>query len=209
MDGDAIDSCCLWLLRVGIDHSGKLDPTRLWDFGVRGAILADLWLSDRIVDVGDSLQLDTDPTGIPHLDTAIGQLIDSGMTPYEWMGRGWLRATDVADDLVRDGEWTVRRSLSASRWRIYHSQAVRQHVPMRQRLAHVYEQHIPPPSPAEATVALLGHALNVVRPDKWGKPKFDGLWVNACGRAAPVVEATVDAILGLIATSGRNANPTW
>src|SRR5262249_14191318 len=113
MDGDtrevpaAVDSCCPWLLRVGIDHSGKLDPTRLWDYGVRGAILADLWLSGRVVDVGESLQIDTDPTGIPYLDTAILQLVDSGQTPYEWMGRGWLRATDVADEFVRDGEWTV------------------------------------------------------------------------------------------------------
>jgi len=204
-----MDAAAPWLLRVGIDHSGKLDTTQLWDIGIRGAILADLWLSGRIADAGETLEIDTDPTGIPYLDTAIYQLAESDSTPLEWLSQDWLRATDVADELVRAGEWTVRRSLTASRWRMYHSEAVQRYVPLRRRVAHVYDGDIPPASATEATVALLGHALNVVRPDKWGRPTFESLWINACGSAGSIVEATISTILALSRSAGANADPAY
>jgi hypothetical protein len=208
-EDSSIDAVVPWLLRVGIDHSGKLDTTQLWDVGIRGGILADLWLSRRITDAGETLEIDTEPTGIPYLDTAVHQLAESGNTLLEWLGRDWLRATDVADEFVRAGEWTVRRSFTASRWRIYRSQAVQQYVPLRRRVAHVYDGDIPPASATEATVALLGHALNVVRPDKWGRPAFEALRFDACGRAASIVEATISSILALSRSAGANSDPAY
>ena len=203
-----VDAVTPWLLRVGIDHTGKIELTRAWDLAVRGPILADLWLSGRISDSGETLEIDTSPTDAAYLDTAIYQLATSADSPFEWLGRGALRASDVADQLVGDGEWTRHRSLTASQWRIYRSQAVQQHVALRRRLAHISDGDEAASSEAEASLALLGHALNVVRPDRYGRPEFTR-WTEGCGVAAPVVDATVLEIVALSGSVHANSNPAW
>jgi hypothetical protein len=208
-----VDAVAPWLLRVGIDHSGKLDTTQLWDIGLRGAVLADLWLTGRISDAGESLEIDTEETGVRYLDLAIGELVDGGSSELQWIERGRLRSADVAAELVAAGEWTRRWSFTSSRWHVYRTQAVQQHVPLRRRLAHTYDGDTSPVSAAEAAIALLGHALNVVRPRRIGKarirpttPPLDRL---ACGAAASVVGATIDAITSLSARASVNTNPAW
>lgn len=205
----AVDVVTPWLLRVGIDHTGTLEPTQLWDIGIRGAVLADLWLAERISDGGQSLEVDTTPTGVWYLDTATSELASGGATELDWICRGRLRATDVADQLVAAGEWSRRWSLAAAHWRKYRSQAVQQYVSQRRRLAHVYDGDIRPASAVEATVAVLGHTLNVVRPNRYGRPRLTGLGPGACGAAAAVVEATVLEIFGLAGSVRANVNPAW
>ena len=203
-----MDAVTPWLLRVGIDHTGKIELTRTWDLAVRGAILADLWLCARINDSGETLEIDTSPTDVAYLDTAIYELATSAESPFDWLGRGAIRASDVADQLVDDGEWTRHRSITASQWRIYRSQAVQQHMPLRRRLAHISDGDETPISEAEASLALLGHALNVVRPDRYGRPRFRH-WTEGCGIAAPVVDATVLEIVALSGSVNANSNPAW
>jgi len=208
-----IDAVAPWLLRVGIDHSGQLDLTQLWDIGIRGAVLADLWLAGRISDGNESLQIDLEPTGIRYLDVAVAELVDFGDTELRWIAAGRLRAPDVAADLVASGEWTRHWSVSASRWRVYRSRAKQRYVPLRKRVAHTYDGEITPASKAEASVALLGHALNVVRPErlirKRPRPTTDPLPVSACGAAATVVGAAIVEIASLVATVQANSNPAW
>jgi hypothetical protein len=43
-----VESIALWLLRIGIDHSGQLSLTGAWDVAVRAAVLADLKRAGRI-----------------------------------------------------------------------------------------------------------------------------------------------------------------
>jgi hypothetical protein len=207
-----VDAVAPWLLRVGIDHSGTLDPTQLWDIGIRGAVLADLWLAGRITDGAESLEIDTESTGIRYLDIAIDELVDGGSEP-QWIARGRLRVSDVAAELVAAGEWTRRWSFTSSRWHLYRSRAVQQHVPLRKRLAHTYDGDTAPVSAAEAAVALLGHALNVVRPRRIGKSRArfteSPLDPQACGAGASVVQATIDAITSLSAAVNVNSNPAW
>jgi hypothetical protein len=208
-----INAVAPWLLRVGIDHSGQLDLTQLWDIGIRGAVLADLWLAGRISDGTESLQIDLEPTGIRYLDVAAADLADSGDTELRWIAAGRLHAPDLAADLVASGEWTRHWSVSASRWRVYRSQPKQQYVPLRKRVAHTYDGEITPASEAEASVALLGHALNVVRPRRIMKQRLgattDPLPVSACGAAATVVGAAIVEIAGLAGSIHANSNPAW
>jgi len=218
-----VDAVAPWLLRVGIDDSGVLDLVRLWDIGVRGAVLADLWLTGRISDAGESLEIDTQPTGVRYLDAAIGELVGAGAgaTELQWLAHGRLRAADVAGELVASGEWTRRWSFTASRWRVYRSREMQQYIPLRKRLAHTYDGDTAPVSAAEATVALLGYTLNVVRPKRTGnvvRPKRTGgiapratspLGPGACGPAASVVGATIDAIVSWSALGYVDSNPNW
>jgi len=184
-----VDAVAPWLLRVGIDDSGVLDLVRLWDIGVRGAVLADLWLTGRISDAGESLEIDTQPTGVRYLDAAIGELVGAGAgaTELQWLAHGRLRAADVAGELVASGEWTRRWSFTASRWRVYRSREMQQYIPLRKRLAHTYDGDTAPVSAAEATVALLGHALNVVPPNSipGGYGAVSPLGPGACVRPHP------------------------
>jgi hypothetical protein len=114
-----VDAVAPWLLRVGIDYAGELDLTQLWDIGVRGAVLADLWLTGRISNGGESLEIDTQPTGIRHLDAAIGELVGAGAgaTELQWLERGRLRAADVGGgvDGRPAGPRAERRSAEAHR----------------------------------------------------------------------------------------------
>jgi len=208
-----IDAVAPWLLRVGIDHSGRLDLTQLWDIAIRGAVLADLWLTGRISDGNETLQIDLELTGIRYLDAAVAELVDFGDTELGWIAAGRLRAPDVAADLVASGEWTRHWSVSASRWRVYRSSAKQRYVPLRKRIAHTYDGEITPASEAEASVALLGHALNVVRPRRIMKQRpratTDPLPVSACGAAATVVGAAIVEIASLAGTVQANSNPAW
>lgn len=204
-----VDAVTPWLLRVGIDHTGRFEPTQLWDIGIRGAILADLWLAGRISDGGQSLEIDTTPTNVWYLDSATYELASGRVTQLQWLCRGRLRASDVADQLVAAGEWSRRWSLTAAHWRKYRSHAVRQYVLLRKRLAHVYDGDLPPASPCEVTVVVLGHALNVVRPNRYGSPRLSGLGPSACGAAEGVVEATVLEIFAFAGSIRANSNPAW
>jgi hypothetical protein len=208
-EGTAVDAVTPWLLRVAIDHTGRFEPTQLWDVGIRGAVLADLWLSGRVSEGDLSPEVDTTPAGVWYLDTAMYELTSGETTQLDWIYRGGLSANDIADGLVAAGEWTRHRSLTAPQWRKYRSHAVQRFVPERTRLAHVYDGDGLPATAVEATVAVLGHALNVVRPNRYGSPKLRGLGPSACGAAAAVVEATVFEIFGLAGSSHANSNPAW
>jgi hypothetical protein len=205
----AVEAVTPWLLRIGIDHTGRFEPTQLWDIGIRGAVLADLWLAQRVADAGPSLEVDTTPTGAWYLDEATCELASGRMTQLGWIGRGRLRASDVADELVSNGEWSRRRSLTVAQWKRYRSHPIRQYMPLRTRLAHVYDGRIRTSTPIEATIAVLGHALNVVRPDRFGHPRLRGLSPAACGSAQAVVEATVEEIFGFAGSVHANSNPAW
>jgi len=62
-------------------------------------VLADLWLAGRITDGAESLEIDTESTGIRYLDIAI-EVVDGGSSEPQWIARGRLRASDVAAELV-------------------------------------------------------------------------------------------------------------
>lgn len=205
----AVDAVTPWLARVGIDQTGTFEPTQLWDIGIRGAVLADLWLTQRIADAGPSLEVDTTPTGAWYLDAATYELASGRVTQLDWICHGPLRASDIADQLVSDGEWSRRRSLTAAQWKKYRCHAVRQYMPLRTRLAHIYDGDIPASTPIEATLAVLGHTLNVVRPDRFGHPRLRGLGPASCGIAHAVVQATVEEIFGVAGIGQANFNPAW
>jgi hypothetical protein len=196
LDAVGVDEIAPWLMRLGIDRSGKLDPNLRWDIAIRGAVLAELWLSGRISDAGETYEIDTVKTGAWHLDTAVEQLISSGLSQLDWIGRGRLRSIDLAHEFVRNGEWTMRRAYTATRWRLYRTPERRLYDAQHARLAAVVERKVAPASAAEATLALLGHALNIVQPEKTGRTAVIDDRSEECGAAGPVVSATLSRIQG-------------
>ena len=202
-----------WLLRVGIDHSGQLVLNRLWDVAIRGAVLTDLRLSGQIRDAGDHLEVQTEPTEFGYENLARQQLLaDPEVTELNWVRTGQLRAGHVAARLVEAGEWSKRWSVLATGMRVFRAARPQQYIPLRTRLAHTYDGELKPRSDAEAAVALLGHALNVVRPrglefvrDSVQRP----LAVEDCGAISEIVSATLIEIAVRESTAGVNTNPTW
>lgn len=191
-------------MRLGIDRRGKLDPTLVWDIGIRGAILAELWLAGRITDAGEAFEIDTSETGTWYLDAAVEQLMATGLSQLDWISRGRLTALDLADELVRTGEWSVRRSYTATRWRLYRAPEKRRYQAQHDRLEAVFERAVAAASAGEATLALLGHALNIVQPEESGYPAFLEDWSRECGAAGPVVAATISRTQMIGGSSGSS-----
>jgi hypothetical protein len=90
--------------------------------------------------------------------------------------------------------------------------AKQQHLQLRRRLAHTYDGDFPPLSDAEAALAVLGHGLNVVRPQRLTlKPASSSspLEPQDCGALAAVTTAAVTEVRARIAANSANSNPTW
>ncbi len=209
---EILDSIALWLLRVGIDHSGRLSLTGAWDIAVRAAVLADLKRAGRLRENDDLIEVDAEDSGPSWQDAACRQLLaEPDMTEFRWIVSGRLRAAAVAAHLVEAGEWSSRRAPLAPGMRIYRAQQ-QQYVPFRTRLAHTYDGDVPPQSDAEAALALLGHALNVVRPRRLDSRRATSqapLEPDACGPFGPVVETAATEIRAREAASTANSDPTW
>jgi hypothetical protein len=207
-----IDSIALWLLRVGIDHSGQVSLTGAWDVAVRAAVLADLRRAGRVSETDAVIEVDAEPAGVGYEDAACQQLLaDPAMTELLWIQAGRLRAPDVAAELVESGEWSSRRAPLLPGMRIYRAPK-QQHIPLRTRLAHTYDGDFAPRSETEAALAVLGHAVNVVRPHRLDLRRSTSqapLQPEACGVFAPIVSAAVIEIRARAAANSANSNPTW
>jgi len=207
-----IDDVPLWLLRVGIDHSGQLAFNQVWDVAVRAAVVAQLRIGGRLSDVGASVEVDTEDSGISYEDAACQQLLARAKsTEASWIRAGRLRAADVAAFLVESGEWSRHVSPFSPGLHKYRA-AKQQYVALRRHLAHAYDGSHTPRSDAEAAVVVLGHAVNAIRPkrlDLHSTSDEDPLQPYECGALADAVETAIAEINSLAAAGRANVNPTW
>jgi hypothetical protein len=206
-----VDSLALWLLRIGIDQTGELELNRLWDVAVRAMVIADLHRSGRLSEAEDTIQVGTEATGVAHEDIACQQLLaQPALTEHAWIQTGRLRSADVATHLVATSEWSARRSPFSVGRRKYCA-AKQQYLQLTRRLGHTYDGEFGPLSDAEAALAVLGHALNIVRPQRLTlapASSSSALQPQDCGVFAAVTTAAVTEIRARIAANFANSNPT-
>ena len=154
------------LLRLGINARGRLDANRVWDVGLRAAIVADLILSGVISGDGDSdlLYVDTDPTGVGYLDLAVGQLLGgAAMTTDAWISRGQLRSVDVVGGVLTSDGWGVRLCLTCSSLRMYTAPAGSYEM-LAERVRRAVDDPAVETSQLWRSVAVLALALRLVEP---------------------------------------------
>jgi Golgi phosphoprotein 3 GPP34 len=209
---EPVAAVTFWLLRAGIDHTGRLEAHQAWNVAVRGAVLADLVLAGRWVDNDDEITIDADPSGMSYLDKAAAAVLSGGATSeLKWIGAGRYHFDDAAADLVQRGEWRRRFSLLAPRTGTYRSVQLRQYVTERRTFAHVYDGDVPPSSAAEAAIAVLGHALGVIRPPHMARlhRAEAPLTASSCGDLSTIVSATISELIRRDAAVRVPAAPTW
>jgi hypothetical protein len=96
--------------------------------------------------------------------------------------------------------------------RVFRAARPLKYVPLRKRLAHTYDGELKPRSEAEAAVALLGHAVNVVRStglEFMQDPVERPLEVEDSGAISAIVPAALVEIAVREATARVNTDPTW
>ncbi len=203
-----MDRLTPWLLRLGIDHSGRLSLNLLWDVAIRATIVADLLASGRLVAGEDRIEVDPAPTGPAYEDEACRQLLD-GRTSTElaWIRTGRLKAASAGQELVRQGEWSQRWAPLQIGLRQYRAPK-QQHIQLTNRLAHTVRREMRSVTEAEAALAVLGHALGFISPDRRGNSRRTPLTPDRCGSLASIVGAAVTEIQAREALSQANSDPT-
>ena len=107
----------LRLVRAFREPDGTLGTQTTRDDGVRGAVLLDLAMLGRLTSEDDGIDVDTSPTGFAPADRFLSGLErhpDRSMA--WWLRRGTLGRHDIAVELIREGEWSMRSGLFSRRY---------------------------------------------------------------------------------------------
>src|SRR4051794_27720102 len=90
-----------------LDRYGHLVDNDYLAMAVRGGLLVDLALAQRLTQADDSVELELTPTGWPPADRALDEL--EGRSLDWWLEHSAVRLADVATALVAEGTWTRLR----------------------------------------------------------------------------------------------------
>src|SRR3954469_16375795 len=90
-----------------LDRHGHLVDNDYLAMAVRGGLLVDLALAQRLTQADDSVELELTPTGWPPADRALDEL--EGRSLDWWLEHSAVRLADVATALVAEGTWTRLR----------------------------------------------------------------------------------------------------
>jgi hypothetical protein len=118
-DHDLTRGVAVRLSALCLDEDGGLRDYTLWDMAIRGALLLDLALADRVTHEADSVAIDATPTGFPPADALLAPIAVEPERPLDWwIDHGAVDLVDVVSDNVAAGRWTVRRRLLGRRYAV-------------------------------------------------------------------------------------------
>lgn len=146
------DSVALRLACLALDR-GRLTDDLVTALAVRGALLVDLALRERVAETEDAVEFDPRPSGFPPADRLLAVDIPS-LT--DLLRRGAVDQEDLAAEHLRRGSWTATR-----RWFLL------RYVDHRPDRTRADEQALAAPAdrewtPADAAVAAIGSALGLL-----------------------------------------------
>lgn len=98
-----------------LDDSGHLSDNAYLQMAVRGGLLVDLALAQRLFESEDSVGLETTPIGWPPADRALIELGYDDLPLDGWLESSHLGLPDLAAALVTDGAWQSARRHA---WRV-------------------------------------------------------------------------------------------
>ena len=105
------------LTALCLGRDGRLGNYPLWQTAVRGAVLVDIALADRLALTDDSITIDDTPTGFPPADALLLAIaVEHERSLDWWIDHGGVRLRDVAAANVASGRWTGRRRLVGTRY---------------------------------------------------------------------------------------------
>lgn len=111
MDDDWDDSVSMRLAALALD-GGRLTDDLVTALAVRGTLLVDLALRDRVRETEDAVEFDDPPTGFPPAD----RLLAESASLTDLLRGGGVDQQDLAAEHLRRGSWTARRRLLGTRY---------------------------------------------------------------------------------------------
>lgn len=112
MDDDWDDSVSMRLAALALDR-GRLTDDLVTALAVRGTLLVDLALRDRVRDTADAVEFDDPPTGFAPADRLLAQ---GAVSLTDLLRHGPVDQGDLAAEHLRRGSWTTRRRLLGTRY---------------------------------------------------------------------------------------------
>jgi len=92
-----------------LDGGGKLAGRMLCGDAVRGGLLLDLALAQRVESTDESIVVDPTPTGFPPADRLLAAIaVEPERSLDGWLGERRLKLRDVADGAAASGRWELR-----------------------------------------------------------------------------------------------------
>lgn len=151
MGEDWDDSVSMRLAALALDR-GRLTDDLVTALAVRGTLLVDLALRDRVRDTEDAVEFDDPPTGFTPADRL---LADGASSLTDLLRAGPVDQRDLAAEHLRRGSWSVRRRLLGTRYT--DARADRTHADER-----LLEPRAEPWTPADAALAAVGSTLGLL-----------------------------------------------
>ncbi|SNS69461.1 Golgi phosphoprotein 3 (GPP34) [Geodermatophilus saharensis] len=152
-------STSMRLACLALDGRGRLTDDLVTALAVRGTLLVDLALRDRLAETEDAVGLDGRPTGFPPADRLLAGAAGSPGSLADLLRRGRVDQHDLAAEHLRRGSWTRR-----GRWsrRYVDHRAARTRDDERAMTAgpdHAW-------SPDDAALAAVASTLGVLATDR-------------------------------------------
>lgn len=146
------DSVSMRLAALALDR-GRLTDDLVTALAVRGTLLVDLALRDRVRDTEDAVEFDDPPTGFAPADRL---LADGAASLTDLLRAGPVDQRDLAAEHLRRGSWTVRRKLLGTRYT--DARADRTHADERL----LESPRAEPWTPPDAALAAVGSTLGLL-----------------------------------------------
>jgi len=181
VDQDWDDSVSMRLACLALDR-GRLTDDLVTALAVRGTILIDLALRDRVVETEDALEVDTATTGFPPADRL---LADGAPSLTHLLRRGPVDQEDLAAEHLRRGSWTRRPRRFLTRYVDHRADRTR---------ADEAAMSSPPDrqwTPADAALAAVASTLGLLDTER-ARPTDELL--TAAGPVRWLVETVVDEV---------------
>lgn len=109
-DDTAHGSVAVRIAALCLDANGRLSDRLVCGAAVRGGLLLDLALSERVEQTADSIVIDPAPTGFEPADRLLAAIgVEPERSLDDWLDERRLGLRDVATAAVAAGLWSERR----------------------------------------------------------------------------------------------------
>jgi hypothetical protein len=175
-----------------LDAGGRLAARTICGDAVRGGLLLDLALAQRVESTAESIVVDPTPTGFGPADRLLAAIaVEPERSLDGWLGERRLKLRDVADGAAASGRWELRPGPFGLGRRYTDLRRDETERDLRRQAS------APEPdwSPADACVTAVAAAGGLLDREAWHPERPGGEVVAATGPVAWLCTAVVDHLL--------------
>jgi len=175
-----------------LDPGGKLAGRAICGDAVRGGLLLDLALAQRVESTDDSVVVDPTPTGFGPADRLLAAIaVEPERSLDGWLGEKRIRLRDVADGAAAAGRWQLHTGAFGMGRRYTDLRPEEAQRDLRLRPSATWSDQFP----ADACVAAVAAASGLLDREAWLADRPADEVIAATGAVAWLCTAVVDHLL--------------